>query len=453
MTSERSTATPRTPVRLLIALGLCASIAPLGSTMMAVALDDLARTLGRDASGLTHGLVTSYLLVSVVGQSPGGRFGDLFGHARALRIGQALIVGGAVLGAAGSALWMLVAARVLTAAGGALVVPCAFAVMRIEVPVERRGRAFGAFGSMMSLAAAIGPMLGAALVDTFGGRAVFWVPLPLVAASALLARLPARGGTATPGTPFDWPGTVLLAAGLVTLVASLRSPAQGGLGVAMGVALLVVFVAWERRAAGPVLDPRLFGRTAFTAGALVVALQNLAMYALLFQIPLYFQGLMGARATDVGPAMMAMMGAMVVLSTVGGRWSERVGARVAASAGVTLSLAGLAGLWGLTGMQTPADAVPGLVLVGAGLGLATAPAQAAAMDAAPRAQAGSAGGAISTLRYLGGIAGITWLGRLDAGLPVAEQLARHQSSLVGYGVALGLALLVAQRLPGRRVAT
>ncbi len=438
------------PGRLITALGLAAVVAPLGSTMMAVALDDLGRALGRDPADLTQWLVTSYLLVGIVGQSPGGRIGDLYGHGRALRLGQGLLAAGSLLGTAVASLPALIAARVLMAAGGALVVPCAFAVLRSEVPPALRGRAFGGFGAAMSAAAAVGPLLGGALVGVFGWRAVFLAALPLVAASAFLARFPARRAEAGPAPRFDWAGTLLLTAGLVALVVGLKAQAARWPLLAGGAALLLTFGMWERRAPAPVVDLRLFRQSAFSAGAAIVALQNLAMYALLFQLPLYFQRLHGATSAAMGRTLLVMMGAMVVLSALGGRLADRLGARVTTLAGTSLSLGGLAGLGvGLAAMRAPIEAAPWLVLLGAGFGLANAPSQAAAMGAVPRAQGGAAGGAISTLRYLGGVAGIAVLGRLDADAPAAAQTAAHVTSLWVFGGALVLAWGAALALPGR----
>jgi MFS family permease len=107
----------RTGLRLLAA-ALAAALMPLNSTMIAVALPDIATEFDTDAVVVTQALVTSYLVAAIVLQSPGGKLGDRIGHGRMLVIGQVLVSAGALLGYVGGALGLLTAARVLMAAGG-----------------------------------------------------------------------------------------------------------------------------------------------------------------------------------------------------------------------------------------------------------------------------------------------------------------------------------------------
>ena len=100
--------------------------------------------------------MASYLVAAIVLQSPGGKLGDRLGHWRILAVGQVLTAIGALIGSLAATLGMLAVARVLMAAGGAAIVPATVALLRIEVPPQRRGRAFGLFGAVMSLAAGSG---------------------------------------------------------------------------------------------------------------------------------------------------------------------------------------------------------------------------------------------------------------------------------------------------------
>ena len=130
-------------VRSLAAALLAASLMPLNSTMIAVALPDIAREFRYSPGTVTQALVASYLVAAIVLQSPGGKLGDRVGHWRVFAVGQALIATGAMLGFTAPTLSVLALSRVLMAAGSAVVVPATVALMRIELPDERRGRAFG----------------------------------------------------------------------------------------------------------------------------------------------------------------------------------------------------------------------------------------------------------------------------------------------------------------------
>lgn len=436
------------PLPALAGMMLAASLAPLGSTMMAVAVPAIATDLGRGDTEVTQWLVAGYLIASIALQSPGGKFGDLVSHRRALLVGLALVAAGAVLGSVLALLPALVAARVLMAAGGAATVPAVLAIMRNSIAPERRARAFGTFGAAMGLAAAIGPLAGAALMKWLDWRALFAANLPVIVLSLILL-VRARVGAISvgPRPRFDWLGSLLVGVGLALLIAALRLPGNWlWLAGAAGCVLLLLFGWWERRVESPVIDFRLFRRGAFFAGGTTIALQNLAMYAMLFQLPIFFDKARLLAPGAIGPALLALTLAMVAASMIGGRLSERIGARVQVVAG---SLLGLAGLWwfhDFEAIATPADVIPGLLLMGTGIGLSSPPAQAAAMSAAPREGSGMAGGVLSTMRYVGGVAGIAVMGAM---LTDSASPASHNRPVWVYGAALAASALLALLLPGR----
>jgi MFS family permease len=431
---------------------LATSLAPLGSTMIAVAIPRIAIDLGASVSNLTPWLVSSYLVTSIALQSPGGKVGDRIGHSRALLAGLALVATGSAIGLLGSGVRALGLARILMASGGAATVPATMAILRNSTPADRRARVFGLFGACMGLAAAIGPLAGGELTERIGWRAVFAANLPVVAVATLLilsarhmfARVPART------TSFDWPGTALLTGGLTAGIVALQSGGsrQWWLG-GVGLALLLVFPVWERRAPSPIVDFSLLRRPAFVAGGAIVGLQNLAMYPLLFQLPVFFDRVRGLGARAMGQALLALTVAMMSTSIAGGRLAERIGARTQAVVGSLLALGGLWWFSDFSTLRAPGDILPGLVLLGAGVGLTSPPAQAAAMGTVSQGESGMAGGVLSTLRYLGGVAGTSALGVL---LLQPDVPASHQRPVVVYAVALVAAALLALRLPGRHPA-
>src|SRR5688572_20836924 len=126
-----------------------AALAPLNSTMIAVALPEMGHDLGIASATLRHGLVTSYLLTGIVLQSLGGKLADRIGYGRALRLGQFVFALAGLLGFLWPSALPLVLARVAMAAAGAIIVPSAVALLRNQLPPERRGRAFGVFGAVM----------------------------------------------------------------------------------------------------------------------------------------------------------------------------------------------------------------------------------------------------------------------------------------------------------------
>jgi MFS family permease len=429
---------------------IAASLAPLGSTMIAVALPSIGRDIGADAALLTQWLVSSYLIASIALQSPGGKVGDLIGHGRALILGLGLVASGGIVGMFAGEVHLLGAARILMAAGGAATVPATMAILRNQTAADRRARVFGLFGACMGLAAAAGPLVGGELTERFGWRAVFAANLPVIAVSLLLVlrsrKLYSRRGDVHPS--LDWTGSGLLAAGLTLVVVALRMPGLEALGLGgVGAVLLLVFPFWERRVPSPVVDFSLFRQRAFVGGGVIIGLHNLALYPLLFQLPVFFDQVRHLGARTMGQTLLGLTAAMIFGSMVGGRLSEHLGARVQALAGSLIALAGLWWFADLEAVQVPLDVLPGMILLGTGVGLTSPPAQAASMSTVTPGQSGMAGGVVSTLRYLGGVVGVTLLGAL---LRDTSSPASHQRTIFVYAGALVVAAGVSLLLPGKQ---
>ena len=400
---------------LLAALLLASAQAPLGSTLVAVALPAIANGLGSDTVHATTLLVSSYLVITILFQGPGGRLSDAFGHERTLWMGIGLFGFGSLLGLVSPSVWVLAAARAVMAIGGALVVPSTMALLRVLVTAERRGRVFGIFGSVMALSAALGPVIGGEVVELFGWRGVFLVSLPFLAAASLLLRLDPPPRHEADNAPqrgdglrgLDFIGLGLLLATLVLITASAKLGGLERLGALLaGVAAATLFTLRQWRAAQPVLDVRLLRDPVMAGATAIMALQNFAMYGLIFQLPAFFEHFRSTPPRAVGYSLFAMMIGMVLASPLGGRLTDRLGAQRAGIIGAAVLVAASVALCRIQSFETPSDAMVYLIIFGIGMGLSSAPAQSSAMAAVPPNRAGTAAGLSSTMRYLGGMATI-----------------------------------------------
>lgn len=437
----------------LVAAVLAAALMPLNSTMIAVALPEISADFARDPAIVTQTLVTSYLVAAVVLQSPAGKIGDRIGHSRMLVIGQVLVAVGATVGYLSPSLWPLTGARILLAVGGAALVPATVALLRRETRPEQRGRVYGAFGAVLALAAALGPVVGGELVKAFGWPSVFAANLPVLAVSAglgVLAGPAARVPTHAAAPRFDWTGSALLTVGLTAVIIGLRPEGDQALVLlAVGFAVLALFVIWERRPPDPVVAFSLFGSVPFSAGTVLIAVQNLVMYSVIFEVPLITAALFDLHARATGRLLVALLLAMVIISPVAGRLADRLGARVLAVVGSLVALLGIGGLARIDFSRSGQLVLP-LVLLGIGLGLSTPAAQSASMTAVPADRAGMAAGVASTMRYLGGIAGIAALSLvLDVSGSRADVVSEHRELMIVFGGALVAGLVCAVLLPGR----
>ncbi|MCC7369688.1 MAG: MFS transporter [Chloroflexi bacterium] len=455
---------------LLTTVALGAVLAPLNSTMIAVALPAITTELGAGAAA-TSWLVTAYLISMASLQPVAGRLGDRLGRRR-------LILGGlagftiASLGAMLAAnLPLLIVCRVAQAVSGAVVLPNGDALLREVVPDERRASRFGMIGSAIGLAAALGPVVGGLVVTTVGWRAMFGVNLLLVLPAlalgwACIPRGERRDAPAvltppTPRRPFDWPGAVLLSTVLVGLALLLsRGGGQDAALLLLETAALIllfgVFLWRELRHPEPVLQPRFFLRPAFAAATGAVGLSNLAMYTVLLALPILWAR-DGRAAAEIGSLLGVMAAAMVVASPVGGRLADRLGRRWPAALGLTILTLGtvVIGLAAANGFGALWPVMLGLGVLGGGLGLATPGMQASALESVERQNAGAAAGAYSTSRYLGSIVGsalLAGLASLATGGPAGAAPAGLGLTPIFAVVAAAalLSALLALRLPGRR---
>jgi MFS family permease len=262
----------------------------------------------------------------------------------------------------------------------------------------------------MSLAAGIGPLIGGELTRLFGWPSIFLANVPVLIVSAVLAVTASHEPTPRRATPFDWTGSILLATMLTCLVWAAETSGETARSwLIAGLVLVAPFVFVERRASDPVVAFGLFRNVRFSAGTLVIALLNLVMYALIFELPLVIAHTFGVGAAETGRLLVFLLLAMVLTSLAAGRLSDRFGPRLLGVSGVLMSLAGVLLMWAMP-FESPAELRVPLLMLGIGLGLANPAAQAASMAGIARADTGMAAGVNSTMRYLGGVVGIAILG-------------------------------------------
>jgi MFS family permease len=438
---------------LLTAAALGAALTPLNSTMVAVALPALGATFETPSATVTLLVVTGYLVATLVFSMPAGSVADRVGYSRALTAGRWIFGMGALAGALAPSILVVLAGRLLMAAGGALIVPTAMALLRVGIPVERRPRAFGAMGAVMGGAAAIGPALGAWLVAELGWRSLFAVNVPLLLASWILQpAVAAAPSSEARAHPFDWIGSILIGAALILATFSTRAGAPAAYWLAgAGAIAFAALIVHERRAPAPVLNLDLFRRRGFVAGAGVIATQNLAMYSLLVLIPFLFGGESAPGGSSrLGLAIIAMTATMAAVSPAGGRLAESLGGRPVVAAGGAVAAVGVASLGSLPATAPVLEIAPRLFIVGLGLGLSTGPANAAAISAVPPQQSAVASATVSMLRYVGAIAGTVILGFVvvgESGAGGRQRVAMFTGALAGSAL-LGLMLRPYGERPG-----
>jgi MFS family permease len=383
------------PTATVVGISLASALVPLNSTMIAVALPDIARAFDiplRQASLL----ITLYLGAMLLGQPVAGRLADAVG---ARRLAVVATSGFGVCSAAAmlaGSFELLVGLRTLQALFASALVPSVQSMLRALVPVHERGRAFGVQGSVIGAGAGLGPVIGGLATAAFGWRAIFGVNLPVVLVVLYVLRTSVRS------TP-------------------------------------TVHVATRAAGAG---SARLFNRV-FGSAFAVQALSTFAQYALVLAVPIVLDS-RGWTPASIGLALSFLTLGMVLVSPLGGRLGDRRGRRWPVVAGMTATLVAVIAAAVSGDGAASALIVLTLLVFGLGYGVASPSIQTAGIEAAPVDKVGAAAGLLSAGRYVGSITSTLVLASVvqDDGQGLETMLLVSAASLV-------VALLAASLLPGR----
>ena len=389
---------------LAVSVALGNLLVPLNSTMIVVALPQVARDLGVDV-GATSWIVTSYLITMAALQPIAGRVGDRLGR-RTLMLGALVYFALASAAAAASTSIVLLAFfRINQAIAAAALVPNGLGLLREAIPSGRRGAEFGIVSAATAVGATVGPLVGGFLAAV-DWRWIFLVNIPLCVAGFALAWrvLPQRAARET--ARFDLAGALGL--GAVLLAASWVLVSLGRavdlLTIAIGVAVVPAAAAllrYESRQTDAAIPPSLFRIPAFAAACATVAFQNLAMYGTLLTLPVALAG----ASVRSGIALAAFSGGSIIFAPLGGRAADRYGARWPTVAGALLLGAGLVPL-AVSAAQLPLELLAAtLAFAGIGLALTFPSMRLAAVEVVPERYAALASGVFSTSRYFGGMLG------------------------------------------------
>jgi MFS family permease len=327
-----------------------------------------------------------------------------------------------LLAAAAPTFLALVVLRTGQAVCGAALIPSGLAMVREVVPVGRLGRIYGLNAAVLSFAAAVGPLLGALVVDVGNWRWLFLLNVPVILVAIILqSRLVYRDQVSRQRLVIDWTGIALLAAVFVLLTITLnhaRTP-DASFAAMLGLTLLAAAACGWRllHSRAPVIEWRLFRSASFGAATGNVLTSNLVMYTALLTVPFFVEEVQHRGASSSGIALGAMSIAMAVLAPVSGRVGDAVGRRLPAVAGGAAAALGAGLLCATVGVDVPEWQLgAGLAILGLGVGLGTGAATTAAIECSPLELSGAAAGVNSMMRYVGSITGAGIIGSiLDSG--------------------------------------
>ncbi len=432
----------------------------LDNLVVTTALPSIRADLGASIEALEW-TVNGYTLAFAVLLLTGAAMGDRFGRRRMFLIGLGVFTAASAAAALAPDTGSLIAARAVQGAGAAIIAPLSLTLLSEAFPGERRGMALGVWSGVSGLGVALGPLVGGAVIEGLSWQWIFWLNVPIGIA---LLPLAARGLQESfgPARRLDLPGLALGSAGLLGVVYGIVRGNAAGWGsteivatLIAGVALLAAFVAWERRAAEPLLPLRFFRSRGFAATNGVSLTMFFGIFGAIFLLAQFFQTVQGYSPLEAGLRTLPWTGMPMIVAPIAGMLSDRIGSRPLMAAGLALQAVAIVWLAQVTSPTVPyAELVPAFVMGGTGMALVFAPAANAVLSAVRPAEAGQASGANNAIRELGGVLGVAVLASVFSGAgdftsPQAFVDGLIPALWVGAAV-LAVGALIALLVPGRR---
>ncbi len=405
---------------VLAAMVFAVAMTFIDQTIVAIAIPNIQKELSLSATG-SQWVINGYLLSLSALFAFGGKLADVAGRRRMVVIG---VLGFAVASACcgltpkGSIAeaWIIIF-RVLQGASAALMFPAAVGIVVASFPIRERGRAMAIFFGISGGLTAIGPVAGGYLTQ-WTWRSIFWINIPVAIIALILIRISEPDEERHPA-PLDYRGTVLITGAMGLLVLGLQQSAQWGWGsagtwvcVVAGLALMLVFVAWELRCPHPLLRLQIFADRGFAVENAVLAMMSIVFVPFFFFASVYAQVSLGKTASNAGVYLLYFFIGFVIMAQVGGRILDRRGAKPAVVGGSALAAIGFFLLAGrLTHLSLNAQTLD-IILAGGGLGLMLGVASTDAVNRAPRSSYSEVTGITQTARNFGASLGLAVLGAI-----------------------------------------
>ncbi len=419
---------------ILAVLALAQVMVVLDSTIVNIALPTAQTDLGFSNAD-RQWVVTGYALAFGSLLLIGGRLADFFGRKWALVVGLTGFAIASAIGGASVNFGMLVTARAVQGAFGALLAPAVLALLTTTFTDAReRGKAFGIFGGIAGAGASIGLLLGGFLTEYASWRWTLYVNLALAAVTfaGAMVMLPNHERAAERERADTW-GTISITAGLFAVVYGFSNADQHSwsapltvICLVVGAVLLIAFVLIEQRVSNPILPLRVVLDRNRGGAFLVMFLAGIGMFAVFLFLTYYLQAILRYSAVSSGLAFLPMTGTIIIVASLGSAvLVTKISSRILIPLGMVLAAIGLYVLTHISlGGNYVSVVLPGTMIIGAGLGLVFAPGFNLAVLGVESRDAGVASAAVNVMQQIGGSVG-TSLFNTIAGSVVVTYVGSH----------------------------
>ncbi len=352
-----------------------------------------------------------------------GWLADRFGYKTVFLAALVLFTTGSFLCSVSWSLGALIASRAVQGVGGGLLMPVSMAMVTREFPKEKLGIAVAVWSMPALASTSFGPTLGGWLIDNFSWQTMFDVNVPIgILAFAACSRV-LREHRAAERPPFDFAGFASLTIALSALLLAL---ADGNAAwntdgwtstfivscFSVSAAAFALFFVCQLTSAYPVIDFSLFRIYNFGMSTMVIFIFGLGIFGSDFLLPLYLQNGLGYTPTQAGMVFIPFGFVMMATGAIGGRLTDRIGAKIPGVTGILLRALGMYRFTFLTTYSSNAEILGTVCLLAAGMGFLMAPLQATAIQAIPESKTAQASGLIQIIRQIGGSFGVAVLSTL-----------------------------------------
>jgi EmrB/QacA subfamily drug resistance transporter len=438
------TGTSGNPWLVLLAVSLGVIMVMLDGTVVGIANPVIQADLKASLSDLQW-VTSGYLLALAVFLITAGKLGDLFGHKRMFLIGIAgFAVASVGIGFSAelaeivpgvSAVAWLIGLRVLQGLFGALLQPAALALLRSAFPGEKLNQAMGAWGAIMGLSSAAGPIVGGVLVESVSWESVFFINAPVGILALVLGIFLIKDNRTQTLARIDWLGVLLLSGAMFSLVWTIIKAPEWGWGdsvtlsfLAAFAVLIALFIVWqnrmEKRGKQPLVPLGLFKNPSISIGTGLMMMVAFAMFGAMFFLGFFFQGVHGLSPLEAGLRMLPMSAGMIFASPLAGMLLSKLGPRITMAAGLLITAFSMFLMSRLSMDASFIESSIPFVLLAFGLSPVFVGATEIIVGNAPVQLAGVAGGVQQSAMQVGGALGTAILGAVMA--------AEISSTLPGY---------------------
>jgi len=423
---------------VLVVVAIAQLMVVLDATIVNIALPSAQRALGFPNSD-RQWVVTAYALAFGSLLLLGGRLGDMYSRKWVFITGLAGFAVASAIGGAANSFGMLVAARTLQGAFGAILAPSALGTLVSTFTDPReRGRAFGVFGSVAAGGGAVGLLLGGVLTQYLSWRFTLYVNLVFAVITIAGALVYIRSSRPATRPRMDWPGAVLACAGLFLIVfgfshaetAGWTAPLTIG-SLLFGLLLLAAFVFAEQRVSHPLLPLRVILDRTRGGAYVAVGLAGVSIFGVFLFLTYYLQVVKAETPLTTGLLFLPFVGCILVSSNISSIVTlPRFGPRVLIASGMLLGAAAMAYLTQITVTSSYASSVlPAMVVLGLGFGMIFAPAINTATAGVRREDSGVASALVNTMQQVGGSIGTSALSTVALTATASYLVAHHASAL------------------------